>query len=256
MEKIKIDINVDMGESFGRYKLGNDEEVMKYITSANIATCFHAGDPKVLEKTVLWAKQYGVAVGAHVGLPDKQGFGRREMNIDVDEMRTYIIYQLGAIDGFLKVYGMKMQHIKPHGILYRMVFEYAKYIDDFLDTVKAYNSDLYIMLPRTAPAFELGKQKGLRMAPEMLVDLSYDDKGNWVLERTKKARSPQEIADRALMVAKNKKITTISGKEIDAEAVTLCVHGDSPNAVDVVKTMKQFLELNDVVLTNLIEQGL
>jgi UPF0271 protein len=250
----KIDVNVDMGESFGRYILGNDEEVMKYITSANVATCFHAGDPLVLEQTVRWAKQYGVAVGAHVGLPDRQGFGRREMNISVEEMRTDIIYQLGALEGFLKIHGMKMQHIKPHGILYRMVYEYEKYIDAFLDTVKEYNPDLYIILPQNTPAYERGKQKGLKMAAEVLVDLSYDDNGNWILERTKKARSPQEVAERALMVVKQKKIPTVSGKLIDAYADTICVHGDNPNAVDVVKAIREVLEKNGVKLANLMEE--
>ncbi len=248
---MKIDVNVDMGESFGRYTLGNDAALMPYITSANVATCFHAGDPLILEQTIIWAKKYGVAVGAHVGLPDKQGFGRREMDISVEEMRTDVLYQLGALDGFLKIHGMKMQHVKPHGILYRMVFEYEKYIDAFLDTIKEYNSDLYIMLPRTAPAFERGKTKGLKIAAEMLIDLSYDDDGNWVLERRKKERSPQEVAQRALMVAKDKKIPTINNKLIDADADTVCIHGDAPNAIEIVKAIKEVLDNNGVILQNL-----
>lgn len=247
---MKIDLNVDMGESFGRYTLGNDEALMPYITSANVATCFHAGDPLIMEQTVMWAKKYNVAVGAHVGLPDKQGFGRREMDISAEEMRTDVLYQMGALDGFLKIHEMKMQHVKPHGVLYRMVFEYEKYIDVFLDTIREYNPDLYIMLPRIAPAFERGKAKGLNMAAEILVDLSYDDDGNWLLERKKQARSPQEVAERALMVAKNKKIATVSGKLIDADADTVCVHGDSPNAVEVVKAIKEVLNKSGVVLEN------
>lgn len=251
---MKIDVNVDMGESFGRYTLGNDEALMPYITSANVATGFHAGDPVILEQTVVWAKKYGVAVGAHVGLPDKQGFGRRQMDLSVEEMRTDVLYQLGALDAFLKIHGMKMQHVKPHGILYRMVFEYEKYIDAFLDTIKEYNSDLYIMLPRNTPAFERGKVKGLKMAAEMLIDLSYDDDGNWVLERRKQARSPQEVAQRALMVARDKKIATVSGKLIDADADTVCIHGDAPNAVEVVKEIKKVLDENGVVLGNLMRK--
>ncbi len=251
---MKIDVNVDMGESFGRYTLGNDEALMPYITSANVATGFHAGDPVILEQTVVWAKKYGVAVGAHVGLPDKQGFGRRQMDLSVEEMRTDVLYQLGALDAFLKIHGMKMQHVKPHGILYRMVFEYEKYIDAFLDTIKEYNSDLYIMLPRNTPAFERGKEKGLKMAAEMLIDLSYDDDGNWVLERRKQARSPQEVAQRALMVARDKKITTVSGKLIDADADTVCIHGDAPNAIEVVKEIKKVLDENGVVLGNLMSK--
>lgn len=243
---MKIDVNVDMGESFGRYKLGNDKEVMQYISSANIATGFHAGDPSVMEQTIRWAKQYNVAVGAHVGLPDKQGFGRREMNVTPEELRADTIYQLGALDGFLKIHHIKMQHIKPHGILYRMVSEYEKYIDCFLQAVQEYSPDLAIILPRNTPAFARGQKLGLNMVAEILVDLSYDDEGNWVLERTKQARSPEEVAQRALMVARDKKIPTISGHLIDADAATICVHGDSPNAVDVVRKIKVTLESNQI----------
>ncbi|WP_333861393.1 5-oxoprolinase subunit PxpA [Clostridium sp.] len=248
---MKIDINVDMGESFGRYTLGNDEEVMKYITSANIATGFHAGDPLVMEKTIQFAKKYSVAIGAHVGLNDKQGFGRREINLTKEELRADVIYQLGALDGFLKVNNLKMQHIKPHGILYRMVSEYEKYVDCFLDTVKEYNPELYIVLPGNTIAFEKGKQKKLKMISEILIDLDYDDSGNWVLERTKKARSPKEVAERALLVAKDKKIETVTGKFIKADGITVCVHGDSPNAVQVVKKIKEVLTSNGVELSSI-----
>ncbi|HIU26458.1 MAG TPA: LamB/YcsF family protein [Candidatus Copromorpha excrementigallinarum] len=250
---MKIDVNVDMGESFGRYVLGNDEELMKYISSANVATCFHAGDPLVMEQTIKWAKEYDVAVGAHLGLPDKQGFGRREMDLTADELRSDTLYQLGAIDGVLKVYGMKMQHVKPHGILYRMVSENEKYIDTFLQTVKDYNPDLFIMLPPNTPAFERGKEMGLKMVGEALIDLSYDEEGNWVIERTKKARSPEEVAERAVTVARDKKIATIGGKMIDIDALTVCIHGDAPNAVDEAKVVKEILEKNDIEIANLFE---
>lgn len=250
---LKIDVNVDMGESFGRYVLGNDEELMKYISSANVATCFHAGDPLVMEQTVKWAKEYDVAVGAHLGLPDKQGFGRREMDITAEELRSDTLYQLGAIDGVLKVYGMKMQHVKPHGILYRMVSENEKYIDTFLQTIKDYDPGLFIMLPPNTPAFERGKGMGLKMVGEALIDLSYDEEGNWVIERTKKARSPEEVAERAVTVARDKKIATIGGNMIDIDAVTVCIHGDAPNAVDEARVVKEVLEKNDIEIANLFE---
>lgn len=249
---MKIDVNVDMGESFGRYVLGNDEELMKSVTSANLATGFHAGDPLVIDQTVAWAKQYGVAIGAHTGLADKQGFGRRQLDVTPEELRSDTIYQLGAIDGFLKLHGMKMQHIKPHGILYRMVSENEKYIDTFLDTVAQYNPDLFIMLPENTPGFQRGLDRGMKMAGEVLIDLSYDDDGKWLLERTKKARTPEEVAERALMVAKERAIATMSGKRLPMpRAVTVCIHGDGPNAVDIARTVKKVLVENKVELANL-----
>lgn len=249
-----MDLNVDMGESFGRYKLGNDEEVMKYITSANIACGFHASDPLVMYETVQLAKKYGVAVGAHTGLEDKRGFGRRRMDISPEELKSDTLYQLGALDAFLKVNGMKMQHVKPHGILYRMVSDDERYAEAYLEAVSLYNPELYILIPRGTLIWERGKKLGLKMTAEILVDLSYDDDGNWVLERTKKARSPEEVAARAVMVARDKQITTISGKKISAEADTICCHGDSPNAVEVVKKIKEEFERLGIPLRKLGDQ--
>ncbi len=248
---MKMDINVDMGESFGRYTLGDDEALMPYVTSANIATGFHAGDPLVLDRTIKWAKQYGVAVGAHIGLPDRQGFGRRQIDISTDELRADILYQLGAMDAFLKINGMKLQHIKPHGILYRMVGEQEKYIDAFLDAVAEYDKDIRIMLHTGCEALKRAEVRGLNVAPEVLIDLGYDENGNWMLERVKKARSPQEVADRALKVAIEGKIDTIDGKLIEVEGCTVCIHGDAPNAVDVAKAVRLALEANGVEVVNL-----
>lgn len=248
---MKIDINVDMGESFGRYTLGDDEALMPYVTSANIATGFHAGDPLVLERTIKWAKQYGVAVGAHIGLPDRQGFGRRQMDISAEELRSDILYQLGAMDAFLKLYGMKMQHVKPHGILYRMVGEQEKYIDAFLDTIEAYDKNLYIMLHTGCEALVRAEKRGLKTAPEILADLGYDENGDWILERVKKARSPQEVANRAVIAAKEGKIDTIAGNLIDVKGCTVCIHGDSPNAAEVASAVRSAMEDNGVTVTNL-----
>ena len=234
-----MDLNVDMGESFGRYKLGNDEEVMKYITSANVACGFHAGDPLVMYETVQLAKKYGVAVGAHTGLEDMRGFGRRRMDVTPEELKSDTLFQLGALDAFLKINDMSMQHVKPHGILYRMVSDDEKYAAAYLEAVKGYNPALFVMIPRGTLIWRLGTEMGLKMAAEILIDLSYDDEGNWVLERTKKARSPEEVAARAVMVAVKKQINTISGKLISAEGDTICCHGDSPNAAETVKKVKE-----------------
>lgn len=247
-----MDLNVDMGESFGRYKLGHDEEVMKYITSANVACGFHAGDSLVMFETVRLARKYGVAVGAHTGLEDKRGFGRRRMDITPDELKSDTLYQLGALDAFLKINGIKMQHVKPHGILYRMVSDEEKYAEAYLDAVKLYDPELFVMIPRGTLIWQLGTNMGLKMAAEILIDLSYDDNGNWVLERAKKARSPEEVAQRAVLVAVDKKISTISGKLIDAAADTVCCHGDAPNAAEVVRKIKEEYERLGIPLKSLV----
>jgi 5-oxoprolinase (ATP-hydrolysing) subunit A len=250
-----MDVNVDMGESFGRYVLGNDEGIMQAgATSANIATCFHAGDPNVLLQTVNWAKEYGVAVGAHTGLPDMQGFGRRRMEITPDELYADTIYQIGAIDAVCRVVGVPLQHVKPHGILYRMVCEDELYVETFLQAVADYDSDLWIMSPRSTPIFDRGVSMGLKMAAEALIDLSYDDAGKWVIERVKKARSAQDVAARAVSVATEGRIDTVSGNLIDIEAVTLCCHGDAPNAAEEVKAVVDALKAAGVSVAPLVAE--
>ena len=251
-----MDVNVDMGESFGRYTLGDDEAIMRAgATSVNVATCFHAGDPTVLVRTVKWAKQYGVAVGAHPGLPDMQGFGRRRMDISREELYADMLYQMGALDGVCRVFDVPLQHVKPHGILYRMVSEEDYYMDTFLEAVASYDPDLFIVLPKCTPIFERGVRKGLKMAAEALIDLSYNDEGIGVIERVKVERSPEEVAARAVKVAKEGKIDTTSGRLIDIEAVTVCCHGDAPNAVAEVTAVVQALKAAGIPMTNLNGQS-
>ena len=246
-----IDINVDMGESFGRYKIGNDEEVMKYISSANIACGFHASDPSVMDRTVKLAKKYGVAAGAHTSLRDLQGFGRREMKITPEELKNDTVYQLGALDAFLKINNMKMQHVKPHGVLYRMVEQDEGYAEAYVEAVSEYNPELYILTESGTVLWEKGIKAGIRMAAEALVDLSYDAKGNWVIERKKKTWAPQEVADRAVSVVRDGKIATIEGKLIDVRADTICCHGDAPNAADVVKRIREEFDKQGITVANL-----
>lgn len=250
-----MDVNVDMGESFGRYTLGDDEAIMQAgATSINVATCFHAGDPTVLVRTVKWAKQYGVAVGAHPGLPDMQGFGRRRMEISREELYADMLYQIGALDGVCRVFGVPLQHVKPHGILYRMVSEEEYYMDTFLEAIASYDPELYIVLPRCTPIFDRGVRKGLKMAAEALIDLGYTDEGIGVIERVKKERSPEEVAARAVKVATDGKIDAMSGKQIDIEAVTVCCHGDAPNAVAEVTAVVQALKAAGVPVSSLSGQ--
>jgi len=237
-----MDINVDMGESFGRYVLGDDEAVMKAgATSANIATGFHAGDPNVMLRTVRWAKQYGLNVGAHTGLPDKQGFGRRRMNITADELYADTLYQIGAIAGVCKVVEAPLVHVKAHGDLYRMVGEHETWADAFIKAVGDYDPDLWIVCQRKDLIYDKGIAMGLKMAAEALIDLGYDDEGNWVMERVKKERSPEEVGARAVQVAIQCTIETVTGGTVPLEAVTVCCHGDAPNAAAEVAAVARVL---------------
>ena len=197
-----MDINVDMGESFGRYTLGDDEGIMKAgATSANIATCFHAGDPNVLLRTVRWAKQYGVNVGVHTGLPDMQGFGRRQMDITADELYADTLYQIGAIAAVCKVVEAPLVHVKAHGILYRMVGARMERTPTPSSRPWPTTTKPLDHVPASDPIYEQGVGMGLKMAAEALIDLGYDDEGHWVIERIKKERSVEEVGARAVQVA-------------------------------------------------------
>lgn len=251
-----MDVNVDMGESFGRYTLGDDEAIMRAgATSVNVATCFHAGDPSVLLNTVKMAKTYSVAVGAHPGLPDMQGFGRRRMDISPEELYADMLYQIGAIAGVCRAVGVPLQHVKPHGILYRMVSEEETYMDPFLDAIADFDSDLFIVLPKWTPIYARAVKRGLRMAPEALIDLSYTDEGVAVIERVKAERPPEEVARRAVRVALEQKIETITGNDFHLEAVTLCCHGDAPNAAAEVKAVVKALTEAGVAVASLATQA-
>lgn len=250
---VSIDINVDSGESFGRYKIGNDEEVLRYATSANIATCFHAGDPSVLWTTIKIAKKYGVAVGAHPGLQDLRGFGRRRIPVDPEELKADLIYQLGAIDGFLRVEGLKLQHVKLHGALYVMAEVDETYASVLIDVVKSYNPELIVITEKDTILWKKCKAEGIKVASEVFVDLAYDKQGKIIIERVKKAWDPNVVLKRALMAVKEGKIDTVDGGFIEVKPDTICVHGDAPNAVEVIRTLREGLERNGVKVTRLSE---
>lgn len=248
-----IDINVDAGESFGRYKIGNDVEVLKYATSANIATGFHAGDPSVIWATVKIAKKNNVAVGAHPGFQDLRGFGRRRLFIDPDELKADLIYQLGAIEGFLKVENLKIQHLKLHGALYVMAENDEAYASAVIDTIEAYYPDLILITEKNTLLWKKCKVKGIKVASEVFVDLKYDIQGKIIIEKAKQPWDPEVVLKRALMAIKEGKIDTIEGKYIEAKPDTICIHGDAPNAVDIIKTLREGLEGEKIKVTRLSE---
>jgi UPF0271 protein len=243
---MRMDLNSDMGESFGAYKLGMDEEVIKYITSANIACGWHAGDPAVMRKTIEMAKENGVGVGAHPGYPDLLGFGRRNMDCTPEEIKDYIIYQIGALQAFAKALGTKVEHVKTHGTLYLTAVEDEKIAAAIAEAIVSVDEKLiYMALGGTKGTMvrEIGKKVGLKVAYEGFPDRAYTPEGTLVSRRQPGAliKDPETVSQRALMMAKKGKVIAIDGHEIPLEVHTLCVHGDTPGAVDLTRRIREKL---------------
>ena len=244
---MNIDLNCDMGESFGAYKLGLDEEVIKYISSANIACGWHAGDPLVMDKTVRLARDNGVAVGAHPSYPDLLGFGRRNMDCSPEEIRNYMLYQIGALRGFCDVHGVKLRHVKPHGNLYLTAVEDEKTARAVAEAIVSMDpSMIYVGLAGAKGELmtRIGKEVGLKVVLEAFPDRAYTAEGTLVSRRQPGAviKEPGKVAERALKMAKERKVTAIDGTEIPFVAQTFCVHGDTPGAVNIVKQIRELLE--------------
>lgn len=239
----KVDLNSDLGESFGCYKIGMDEEVLKHITSANIACGFHAGDPIQMDKTVKLAMGNNVQIGAHPGFMDVIGFGRREMKISKDEVKAYVKYQLGALNSFVISNGAKIQHVKAHGALYNMA---AKDYDISLSIAQAvYEVDKNIILLGLANSsiIDAGKVVGLRVANEVFADRAYNSDGTLVSRSLEGSiiYDPNIAIKRVIKMVKENKVEDINGKDIDIKADSICVHGDNPKAIEFVKRIRSEL---------------
>ncbi len=246
-----IDLNCDMGESFGAYRLGMDEAVIGYITSANIACGWHAGDPIVMDRTVKMAVEHGVGVGAHPGYPDLLGFGRRNMDCSPEEIRRYLIYQIGAIEAFCKVHGSRLQHVKPHGALYLTAVESEEVARAVAEAIVSVNPELaYVALAgaRGELMTRIGREVGLKVVYEAFPDRAYTPGGTLVSRRQPGAvvKDPREVAARALRMAKEGMVIAVDGTSIPLEAQTLCVHGDTPSAIDLVKSIRKALAADGV----------
>lgn len=248
----QIDLNSDMGESFGAYKLGGDEELIKYVTSTNVACGYHAGDPMVMSKVVKMAKERGVAVGAHPGYPDLMGFGRRKMVLSFDEVKNYMKYQIGALMAFTSSQGLKLQHVAPHGALGNLC-QYDR------DTSRAiceavYEIDPSILIFYCAGAVlgEEAEKIGLKTASEIFVDRAYMDDLSLVPRKMEGAMiTDEEFAiERCIRMVKEGKVTSINGKELEIKGDTLCVHGDGPKAFAFVKRIREAFEQEGIVVRN------
>lgn len=241
-----IDINSDVGESFGAYKIGNDDEVFKYISSANIACGVHAGDPSVMRYSILLAKKYGIGVGAHPGLPDLLGFGRRKMDITPKEAADYTTYQIGAIQAFAKAEDVPVTYVKFHGAFALYIVQRDEAIaKSVLEAMLKIDENL-ILLARPGTAMDQWvKSLGVKHAHEFSIDRGKLPNADPVSRKHPKAIStdPEEVADRVEKILKEGKMTAIDGTEIDVGPfASFCVHGDNPNAVAVLRAVRERLD--------------
>jgi len=250
-EMFRVDLNCDLGESFGRYKLGEQKEILKYVTSANVACGFHAGDPSVMRETVKLAIENGVKIGAHPGLPDLNGFGRREMKITPQEGYDIVVYQIGALNGFLATFGEQMQHVKPHGALYNMAAKDSELAHAIAQAVYDVSPSLVLFGLAGSELTTAGESIGLRTAHEVFADRTYQSDGSL----TSRQQSDSLITDTNKSVAQvvrmvtEGKVISQQNTEVNMKADTICIHGDGESAVSFAKYIKETLESNDIVIS-------
>ncbi|MCY4035154.1 MAG: LamB/YcsF family protein [Hyphomicrobiales bacterium] len=236
---MKCNLNCDMGESFGLYKMGDDAGIMPHITQANVACGFHASDPNHMRNTVELAKKHGVAVGAHPSLPDLAGFGRREMKMEREELLNIVLYQVGALCAFLRQADMPLSHIKPHGSLYGMAARDAEIAEALADAACVYGVPVF-GLPGTLHE-EVYTRRNVRFIPEFFADLDYNDEGGLVITREHKHVEPEDAARRVRQLINEGTLTTTGGGVLPTKAETVCVHSDTPNAVEIAAAVRNAL---------------
>lgn len=249
---MKIDINCDMGESFGKYTKGQDSKVMPYITTANIACGFHAGDPHVMDKTVRLAKQHDVTLGAHPGFLDKLGFGRRIIDATPKEVRDYVIYQVGALRAFADANGVPLKHVKPHGALYTLLSENEPHARAVIEGIQKVDTDL-IYIATDIDLYEIAKEYSIRTVYEGYVDLDYRDDRSVIIPKEKSARDPELVANRFVEIATNGRVKTKHDEEIEIPAESICIHGDTPNVVEILETIHERIQDTNIELAPIEE---
>jgi len=252
----KIDLNSDVGESFGIYRLGQDDQLIPFISSANIACGFHAGDPCVMRRTIWLAEQHGVAVGAHPGFPDLIGFGRRNMDVSLSDIRDYVVYQVGALRAFAAMAGLKLQHVKAHGALYNMGVRQIEIYEAIAETISRMDRDLILVVMSGAGRRELeaiGKTYDMRIAFESFADRGYNPDGTLVsrLKAGAVLEDPRQVSERIVKLVKEGKVVAVDGSEIELKADTICLHGDNPAALSLVKTIREACDASEIEIAPL-----
>lgn len=239
----KVDLNSDLGESFGRYTLGMDEKIIPLISSANVACGFHASDPVVMGETVSRARAAGIGIGAHPGFLDLMGFGRRNMDVTPREAREYTLYQIGALDAMCRAEGVKLSHVKPHGALYNMASKDYELAKGICQAVRDFDKDLIVLALSGGELARAAKDMDLRTALEVFADRAYEEDGSLVDRRKDGAMiHDEELAiTRVVRMIKEKKVTSVSGRDIDIQADSVCVHGDGEKALAFVEKIRKVL---------------
>lgn len=244
----KIDLNCDMGESFGAWRMGNDAELMDYVSSINIACGFHAGDATVIRKTIQTAIEKGVSVGAHPSFPDLQGFGRRGMNLSPDEVFDIVLYQVAAVKGICESFGVKLHHVKPHGALYNQAAKDENLARAIAKSVKSLDDGLILYGLAGSRLISESEKIGLNTASEVFADRTYRADGSLTPRSEKNALidDTESAVSQVLQMINEQTVTATGGEKIPIKADTICIHGDGEHALEFAKTVRQRLLKNGI----------
>ena len=250
---MNVDLNADIGESFGVYKTGSDEQLLRAISSGSIACGFHAGDPSVMRRTVRLAAGAGVSIGAHPGFPDLAGFGRREMNIDPGEIADLVLYQIGALGAIARAEGTAIRHVKPHGALYNMSVRRVDIAEAIARAVASFDADLVLVGLPGSELLSAGSRLGLRVAAEAFADRSYEGDGSLTPRHLAGAvlSEPGRAAERAVRMVRDGQVVARDGSTFPVRVDTICVHGDTPGAPQLAAAVRAGLEDAGITVTAL-----
>jgi len=254
---VAIDLNSDLGESYGAWRMGDDAAMLAVVSSANIACGFHAGDPAGIYRTVKAAAANGVVIGAHVSYPDRVGFGRRDLDATPEELIADVIYQIGAIKGVAAAAGTTVRYVKPHGALYNRIAYDARQGQAVIDGIKAIDPSLILMGLANAPILDLARRSGLAVVAEAFADRAYTPKGELVSRREAGSvlHDEKKIADRMVQLAREGTLEAMDGSTIRVEAQSICVHGDSPGAVAIAQEIRRRFEAEGIVIRSFADKA-
>lgn len=252
---MRIDLNSDLGEGFGQWTLGDDDALLDLVTSTNIACGFHAGDPSVLRRTCERAAERGVAIGAQVGYRDLAGFGRRFIDMDPHELTNDVLYQIGALEAFARVAGTRVSYVKPHGALYNAIVHHETQAAAVVDAVRRYDPDLAVLGLPGSVWLRLAAEAGLTVVAEAFADRAYTPEGTLVSRREPDAvlHDPEVVAARCVRLATTGEIEAVDGSIVAFQADSICVHGDSPGAVQMAAAVRRELEEVGIEIAPFVE---